>query len=246
MKALILAAGRGNRLQPVSDGTPKCMIPIGDRSLMHHQLTALKAHHITDIVIVVGYQQDAVTAHAREIPGLELTFIENAQYASTNTAYSLWLCREHMIDTFLYLNADVLFHPELLGRLLEVQHPNVLALDQKTCGDEEVKAIVSDHTVDHIGKKLDWDASYGEFIGIGKFHHSTNGAFIDHLSYTVNDQLMKNEYFEFALNRLVKETPFHYVDISDVPCIEVDFPEDLREAKHTVLPAIQEFGETSD
>lgn len=241
MKALILAAGRGNRLQPVSDGTPKCMIPIGERSLMHHQLAALTLYDITEIVIVVGYEKEAVQDHAREIPGLDLTFIENPHYASTNTAYSLWLCRDQMDETFIYLNADVLFHPELLRRLLGSPHENVLALDKRQCGAEEVKAIVAGNTVGHIGKKLDRDASYGEFIGIGKFHQSTNKSFISHLSYTVNDQLLKNEYFEYALNRLVKETPFHYVDVSDVPCIEVDFPEDLEEAAHTILPAIRSF-----
>lgn len=208
---------------------------------MHHQLEALKSHHITDIVIVVGYQKEVVQAHAREIPGLNLTFIENLQYESTNTAYSLWLCNEQMNETFVYLNADVLFHPELLQRLLNAPQKNVLALDNRRCGAEEVKAIVSDGTVEHIGKKLDRDASYGEFIGIGKFHQSTNQSFIDHLAYTVNDQLLKNEYFEYALNRLVKETPFHYVDVSDVPCIEIDFPQDLAEAVHTILPAIQTF-----
>ncbi len=57
----------------------------------------------------------------------------------------------------------------------------------------------------------------------------------------MNDQKLKNEYFEYALNLLVKEEPFHYIDISDIPCIEIDFPEDLEEAVNKVLPAIHEF-----
>ncbi len=245
MKAIILAAGRGNRLQTAAEGTPKCMIRIGQRSIMHHQLTSLQRNGLSEIVIVVGYKKEQVKDHAREMDGLNYTFIENPDYASTNTAYSLWLSREHMQHDFLYLNGDVLFHEELIRRLIDSAHDNVLALDNKRCGAEEVKAILNEETVLHIGKKLDREKAYGEFIGIGKFSRQSNARFIDQLSYTVNDQLLKNEYFEYALNRLVKDIPFHYVDISDIPCIEIDFPEDLKEATNSVLPALREYDRSS-
>lgn len=241
MNAIILAAGRGNRLQSASEGTPKCMIRIGQRSIMHHQLASLHRNGVSEIVIVVGYKKEQVKDHAREMAGLNYTFIENPDYASTNTAYSLWLCREHMQHDFLYLNGDVLFHQEVIRRLLDSTHNNVLALDNKHCGAEEVKAVLNGETVLHIGKKLDREEAYGEFIGLGKFSRKSNSLFIEQLSYTVNDQMLKNEYFEYALNRLVKDIPFHYIDVSDIPCIEIDFPEDLHEAMNSILPAIRAY-----
>lgn len=241
MKAIILAAGRGNRLQSVSEGTPKCMLQIGQRSIMHHQLASLQRNGVSEVVIVVGYKKGQVQDHAREMDGLDFTFIENPEYGSTNTAYSLWLCREHMQQDFLYLNGDVLFHAEMIRRLLHSARTNVLALDNKRCGAEEVKAVLDGDTVQHIGKKLSQEEAYGEFIGIGRFSRKSNSLFVEHLSYTVNDQMLKNEYFEYALNRLVKDIPFHYVDVSDIPCIEIDFPDDLDEAMNSVLPAIREY-----
>jgi len=242
MKAIILAAGRGNRLKPVSESTPKCMVEVGDRSLLHHQLYALRENGITDIVIVVGYQDDLVRQHAKEVKNLNITFIYNPEYSYTNTAYSLWLCRDQMRDdNFMYLNADVLFHPELLERVIDSSHYNVLAIDNKQCGAEEVKAITLEDTVLHVGKKLDQNKAYGEFIGVGKFNEETNTKFVEYLSETVNEKMLVNEYFEFALDMLVKDEPFHYVDISDIPCIEIDFPEDLRKAEEEIFPAIQNF-----
>lgn len=241
MKAIILAAGRGNRLKTVSEETPKCMIEVGDKSLMHHQLAALKNNGITDIVIGVGYRKDDVAAHAQKIDGMQFTFVDNPDYATTNTAYTLWMCREEMDDDFLYLNADVLFHESLISRVLDASEANVLALDNKRCGAEEVKAILKDDTILHIGKKLDQGKCYGEFIGIGKFDSKINDQFIARLDETVNEKMLVNEYFEYALDMLVKEEPFHYVDISDIPCIEIDFPEDLKHAEEVVYPEILEF-----
>ena len=243
MRAIILAAGRGNRLKAVSDSLPKCMVPVGEKSLMHHQLLSLRENGVTDVVIVVGYQDDLVRAHAKEIEDMNITFVYNPEYSYTNTAYSLWLCRDHMKDDFLYLNADVLFHPELLRRVLDSPHYNVLALDSKECGAEEVKAILLDDTVLHVGKKLDQGKSFGEFIGIGKFNEESNTKFIQYLSDTVNEKMLVNEYFEYALNTLVKEEPFYYVDVSDIPCIEIDFPEDLKYAEQVTYPAIRHFND---
>ncbi|MBS1271522.1 MAG: Bifunctional IPC transferase and DIPP synthase [Candidatus Marinimicrobia bacterium] len=128
------------------------MIEVGDKSLMHHQLTALKNNGITDIVVGVGYRKDDVAAHSQKIDGMRFTFVDNPDYATTNTSYTLWMCREEMDDDFLYLNADVLFHESLITRLLEAPEDNVLALDNKRCGAEEVKAILKNDTILHIGK----------------------------------------------------------------------------------------------
>ncbi len=241
MKAIILAAGRGNRLIPVSKTDPKCLVKVGNRSLLHHQLYSLRENGIRDIVIVVGYQDEAVRAHAKEVENLNITFIYNPEYALTNTAYSLWLCRDHMREDFIYLNGDVLFHPELLERVIDSPHYNVLALDNKPCGAEEVKTIILDDTILHIGKKLDQKKAYGEFIGVAKFNEETNTKFVEYLSNTVNKEMLANEYFEYALNMLIKEEPFHYVDVSDIPCIEIDFPEDYNQAQNEIFPAIQRF-----
>lgn len=233
MKAVILAAGRGVRLELSGWSDPKCLLPVRGTTVLDNMLDALETHGVSDIVVVVGYRQELVRAHFAG-RGIEATWIENPDFASTNTINSLWRCAELLDDDFLYFNADVLFHPDIVGRLL-AGTGNRLAIDGKSCGDEEVKVVVNEAgRITRIGKALDPANCRGEFIGIGRFDRSTNGAFVESLRKHNEELGNVNLFFEAAIDDILDEVEMVEVDVSDLPCIEIDFLEDYVEAKRDV------------
>jgi choline kinase len=232
MKAIILAAGMGKRLQRVSGGSPKCMIKIGRKSIIHHQIESCQEVGIKDFVVVVGYKQEVLQSHILEIlDESRVVFVENSIYDTTNTLYSLWLTRFHFDDDFIYFNADVLFGSNLLEKISGNSKYSELLLETKSCADEEVKMIIDDdNRILEIGKKLEISRCAGEFIGIGKFKRNILPQFAKYLQYGV-DTGQDNNYFEYAVDLLAKDVVLKAVPTDDIPCIEIDFPEDLAKAK---------------
>jgi choline kinase len=232
MKAIILAAGKGNRLSSVTKGLPKCMISINGQSLIHHQILSCRYFGIEQFVFVLGYKKDMIQEHILEILPPEMaTFITNPYYETTNTLYSLWLTNELFDEDFIYFNADVMFEKELLGEIVSPSEYSQLLLDEKSCQDEEVKMILDDQNrILQIGKKLDIDKCAGEFIGIGKFNGEVLPQFRDALQYGVENN-EKNNYFEYAVDILCREVVLTAVPTGNYRCIEIDFPDDLKKAK---------------
>lgn len=240
MQAVILAAGEGKRLRETTS-VPKCMIPMGGVSLLHRHLGALQGVGVDEAVLVVGYRAEQVIAHAGEFP-LKCRFVKNEIFSKTNTAYSLWLARASLNDDFLYLNADVLFHPDIVHRLVNSGRRSAMAIVSKPCGAEEVKVRLLQGRVTQIGKHIEPSTCAGEFIGIARFVKHDWIALQSALGQLVNAENRANEYFEVAVDRLLPETVVTAVDVSDLPCIEIDSPEDLVQARGRVLPLMPDCG----
>ena len=232
MKAVILAAGMGNRLKEVSQGLPKSMIKIGKSSIIHHQLESCMNVGIKNFVIVLGYKYEQLKAHILEkISSDQVTFIENSIFATTNTLHSLWLTREYLDEDFIYFNADVLFQSGLLKKISEPSEYSQLLLETKSCAEEEVKMIIDeDMRILEISKTLHIPNCAGEFIGIGKFNKDILDRFVHYLQFGV-DNGQSNNYFEYAVDLLAKDEVLKAIPTDGVPCIEIDFPEDLAKAK---------------
>ena len=118
MRGIVLAAGKGSRLNGTAGEKPKCLVEVGGITLLERQIRALKRAGLTDIVVVVGCQADRVRAAA----GPSVTYVENSRFAETNSLYSLWTARALLYEGFVVLNCDVLFHPALLDDLLATHH----------------------------------------------------------------------------------------------------------------------------
>ncbi len=114
MKGIILAAGKGSRLNGTIGDKPKCLLRVGGQTLVERQIEALRAAGITDIVVVVGCQSD----HVKRACGKRITYIDNTRFAQTNSLYSLWMARPLLYDGFVVMNCDVLFHPQMLTDLV--------------------------------------------------------------------------------------------------------------------------------
>ena len=238
MKAIILNAGKGGRLGNLTDDRPKCLVEVGGRPILDFQLDALRLAGVRDLVMVVGYRDEMIRSYLQRYPEFSVTYIENKAFSETNTAYSLWMARHEMTGDFLYLNGDVLFHPELVRRLVAAPSFNPLAVERKQCGDEEVKVLLDGTRITGIGKEISPDKAYGEFIGVARFSGEIGPLFGVTLDEVIQrDRLLKN-YFEAAVDRMLTKELFTALDISDLPCIEIDFPEDLERARQVVVPML--------
>ncbi len=237
MRGIILAAGKGGRLEPVLPGKPKCLLQFGEKSLLEHQIQALADIGVHDIVIMVGYEQEQIKERLNNNPS-SITYVENQIYDRTNTIYSLWLAKEFFDEDFIYFNADVLFDYRIVKRLCARETDSTLACNSSVCGEEEVKVTVDGTRIVEIGKHLTSEACYGEFIGIAKFLKKDNKRFAEILDECVKDESTWNYFFEYAVDFLAKETNLVAVDISDLPATEIDFPEDLERAREEVFPLL--------
>jgi len=245
MRAVILAAGAARRLAPLTDSVPKCLIEIGDKSLLENQLDALQRYGIEEALIVVGYLKERIMEKVgSHYKTMNISYIENPLYASTNTVYSLWLAREYFAgQDFFYFNADVLFHYSLIGKLLEAPYETALGVEVKSCGKEEVKVIVADDDrILRIGKKLKPAECLGEFVGIAKFGASLTADFATTLKAVIDEGLQMS-FFEAAVDRILDRHAMYSVDITKIPVIEIDFPEDLERARKQVYPKIVSIDE---
>ena len=237
MKTIILAAGAGRRLHAA---VPKCMIEVGGRSILHRQLEAFRAAGLSDHVLVLGFEADRVRGHLAGRPG-RFTFVHNPRYAETNTLYSLYLAREHLSGGAVYANADVLFDHRLPPRLGERTGVSCLAVRTGPCGAEEVKVVAgSDGRIRRIGKHLPPAEALGEFVGVARFDADTAAALAGALVECVERESRVNDYFETAVDRLCDRWPMQAIDVTDLPCCEIDFPGDLEHARREVAPRLLE------
>jgi choline kinase len=238
-RAIILAAGKGSRLNGTAGEAPKCLVQIGGLSLIERQVRVLQRAGIDDIAIVVGCQADRV----RRACGHDLTYIENTRYAQTNSLYSLWMARPLLYEAFVVLNCDVLFHPALLTDLLTSRHENALLLgyreaSQAAYGDEEMKVKVQGGRVIDMSKEMDPAEADGENLGIVKFGAGGAAALVDIMDGLVARGCLR-DWAPRAFAAFARKHPLHAVGTRGLPWIEIDFPEDYKRAVREILPAIE-------
>jgi choline kinase len=141
MKGIILAAGRGLRLNGATGNTPKCLLEVGGLTLLERQIQALRACAIEEIIVVTGYE----SARVQQACDDRIGFVENRDFERTNSLYSLWLTRDHLWDGFIVLNSDVLFDPQMLSDLVTARYEDALLVGYEEqwpgkLGEEESKS----------------------------------------------------------------------------------------------------------
>jgi choline kinase len=243
MKAIILAAGKGTRLNGV-DLKPKCLFEVGGETLLARQIAALRELQVNDIVIVLGFEAERI----RRLYEHTASFVINSRFEETSSMYSLWLAREHLLDGFVVLNCDVLFHPQLLGRLLSSPFDDALLVDlvdknNNHLGDEEMKVKISDGRVVDIRKDLDPAEADGENVGIVKFSASGARRLIEEMDALISRGQLR-DWAPRAFREFATRFPLHVISTEDYPWIEIDFPEDYRKAKEEVFPQINAMAES--
>jgi choline kinase len=245
MRGVILAAGKGSRLNGTAGDKPKCLVQAGGLTLLERQIRSLRRGGIDEIVAVVGCQADRV----RAMGGASLAYVENPRFAETNSLYSLWTARALLLDGFVVLNCDVLFHPAMLERLLATHHDAALLMaprepGQAPFGDEEMKVSVRGDLVTDMSKTMNPAAADGENVGIVQFRPPAAARVVQ-----IMDRLVAaggtRDWAPSAFREYAQRWPLHAVSTGQHPWIEIDFPEDYQRAVREVLPQI-ESAEASD
>ena len=242
MKGIILAAGKGSRLNGTAGDKPKCLVELGGTTLIERQIGVLERAGIDDVVVVVGCQADRV----RAVCGDAVTYVENSRFAETNSLYSLWTARALLYEGFVVLNCDVLFHPALLDDLLATHHDAALLIayredGQPSFGDEEMKVKVLGDRVIDISKTMDPADADGENLGIVKFGAHSAPHLVATLDRLVAEGGLR-DWAPRAFREFARDRPLHAVGTRGLPWTEIDFPEDYQRAAREILPAIEREG----
>ncbi|MHC4605493.1 MAG: phosphocholine cytidylyltransferase family protein [Planctomycetota bacterium] len=231
--AVILAAGKGSRLGAWSDGLPKCLVQVGGRTMVEHQLESLADTGVHPVTMVIGHGSDLV----REAVNGRAEYVLNPRYASTNSLYSLWLARENLRGPLLILNCDVLFHAEVLNRVLS-EGPDVIAYDTSSGkGLEQTKVELSEGRLTRLSKDLPAEKSSGESLGIVYLSEKGTETLLECADELIGDG-KENSWVIEALEETARRTPIRAVDVAGLPWVEIDFPYDLDRARREVWPKI--------
>lgn len=235
--AIILAAGVGSRIRPLTDNCPKSLLTVDGKTILEMMITNIRECGIDDIVVVLGYLEGQIRDFvASTFPDLSVTFIVNELYAETNTGYSLMLAAEAVEGRgFVKFDADVVFDKAILNRLIDSDYETCLCVDTNIQLDaEEIKVAIGEgNRVTHASKTLDPRNAIGESIGIEKISQSTAASLFNELRKMMEDQGNHQAYYEAAYEHLIEQSePFYALDITGLKWIEIDTIEDFNEAEN--------------
>jgi len=241
MTAVILAAGVASRLRPLTDDTPKCLLKIGTQTILGRTIDNLLDNSIDRIILVTGYLEDKIRSFVQNnYPQLQVTFIYNADFATTNNIYSLWLAMQELSDdAMLLLDSDILFDRLIIRLLLGSSYQNCLALKSThALGVEEIKVCVDGKGfITDISKEIEPELAIGESIGIEKFSGVGLQMLGDELERMIIGRKMVDVWYESAFQNCINNgLRLWPVDVGDLKCMELDTIEDLQLAKAEIIP----------
>ena len=236
MQALMLAAGMGKRLGAYTNNQTKCMVKVGGKTLLEHAADALREAGIRKFVIVVGYEGEKLMEFAREkLSDMELEFVVNKDYGTTNNIYSLYMAREQlMADDTIMLESDLIYEPRLIKEMVECDAPNVVAVAKyEHWMDGTVTLVGEDGTIqEFIEKKnfrYDSVSQYYKTVNVYKFSREFSAEqYVPFLTAYIQ-AYGKNQYYEMVLKALAH---LHFAglkafEMGDIKWYEIDDVQDL-------------------
>ncbi len=237
MTGVVLAAGPGRRLHPLTAALPKTLLPLVDgRTILDLVLSNLRSVGVEDVVVVTGFAAERVHERAPALErrhGVRLEIVVNAKAEEWNNAYSLWLARDALADGAILVNGDTVHPASVEQALLAARGPHLLlAVDEaKPLGEEEMKVVLSiDGTVRHIAKAIDPGRADGEYVGVAFVEAEAAGELADALEATWRRD--PSLYYEDGYQELVdRGGKVHAVPIGAVDWVEVDDHADLARAR---------------
>jgi choline kinase len=247
MKAIMLAAGIGRRL----DGRhpPKPLLSVGGKSLLERHIEVLRSRRVDHLVLIVGHRETELRREVARLGAEDFVHLQRNPDYERGSILSLGCARATLSSAtgVLVMDADVLYHPGLMDRLLGSPHTDCLLLDRNfEPGDEPVKVGVSNGQVVEFGKlingaKLDL---LGEWPGFVKLSAPVCLALV-RIMYELIEAGRIDAPMEDALRNLILRHPgiLQWEDITGLPWIEIDFVQDLERAREEVLPRIEPVGQ---
>lgn len=230
MKALILAAGFGTRLEPITRTIPKSLVPVNGTPIIFKQIDNLLLNDINDITIISGYKADVLRKRTLEkYPMVKI--IESIDYASTNNMYSAYLGMKSMgIGEMLMMNADVFFDSSVIKALLECPYSNAIVVDIGKYNEESMKVVEERGRLIAISKQITKEQALGCSIDIYKFSANGCRAFFEQCEDYIYKRKELKKWSEVALNDILPLVEFKACVLNG-RWFEIDNHEDLSAAE---------------
>ena len=233
MKAIILSAGQGRRLLPLTERVPKCILPVRGRPLIGWQIDTLSRCGVTDVTVIVGFAAEAVETTLAQLygPG-RIRTLYNPFFASSDNLVSCWVARVEMQQEFLLLNGDTLFESAVPERLLAApEHPVTLAVSRKDrYDDDDMKVSRDGDRLVHVGKKLPQDEVDAESIGMMTFRGDGPRLFRDAIERALRTPEALKQWYLSLIDTLAQRSVVFTQTVPAQGWTEVDSPADLERA----------------
>lgn len=234
MKALILAAGLGTRLAPITNDRPKSLVPVNGKPILIKQIENLHENGIIDITIISGYKAEILEKAVHDLYP-EIHIVESVDYATTNNMYSAYMGIKTMfpdgdIQPFLMMNADVFYDASVISALLANTDENAVVVDMGRYIEESMKVVEKDGKLVAISKQITPEDALGSSIDVYKFGTTGAKAFFDQCVEYIEVKKELKMWSEVALNDAFVNAEFHACPLNG-RWLEIDNHEDLAAAE---------------
>jgi len=231
MKAIILAAGIGSRLRPITNIKPKGMVKVNGQPIIEYQIKAYLSAGIceSNIYVVAGYKIEMIENYILDMFP-EINIIRNNDYEKTNNMFSLYLCLRHIANSDVVIsNGDCVYADNIVNNFILMKGGNLIASDRGSYTDENMKIIVKDGVVTHISKQIAVSEAYGNSIDLYKIECDA----VEKLLEIIRTIIAKDRtlWTELALDELFEFIDFLPYDIQGKKWMEIDNFEDLQLAE---------------
>lgn len=254
MKAILLSAGQGSRLLPLTLNRPKCLLPLGDETILARQIRELMSCGLRDITVVVGFCAEAVERELARLRtrSVSLKTLFNPFYAVADNLGSCWLARDEMKSSFLLVNGDTVFERGIVDRLLaaEPRWPITLTIDRKPFYDaDDMKVVVEGERLLRVGKTIDGVRIDGESIGVSVYSGQGVRLFRDTLQQMLRTPQNVKSWYLKAIDALAHRGHVGTLLIEGLRWGEVDYPQDLDRVRSLFseaepMPPLREIAST--
>jgi len=254
MKAIILSAGQGTRLLPMTKESPKCLLPLaGDTTnILRWQLDQLEEAGVTETIVVTGFFSDKVRAElARRTGPMKTRTIHNPFYIVADNIGSVWVARDEMTEDFLLMNGDTLFTVDVVRKLMKEGKDaiNVTVAYKESYDDDDMKVTLSEGKGSNlvaVSKIIDMSEVDAESIGMMMFKGRGAQMFREAVENVMMNPEAVKRYYLTVIDMLAKMVTVGTVEAPQTDWCEVDFPLDLERANSVVSDWQERFGKKTE
>lgn len=234
MIGVILAAGVGSRLRPMTNDKPKCLVTTAGKPILQYQLDAYQEAGIKDLVVVVGYEGQAVKEYLKYNKDFKINIIDNEIYEDSNNMYSFYLTKEYVKGKpFILNNADLSVESCLISRMLADERDDLVAVDVGLFNEESMKVTINESgKISDISKRITKEKAIGCSIDFYKFSEKSSARFFDEMEKIIEIDKNLKDWTEVAMQRLFhsQELQFDVFDIEGISWVEIDNYDDLAQS----------------
>jgi choline kinase len=229
-RAIILAAGQGKRLLPLTEARPKCLIELSGRTLLAWQLLRLQAAGVQEVVIVTGFRADAVEAEVAALNlAMPVRLAFNPFYTVSDNTASCWIVRQEFDREILILNGDTLFGPSVAETLLAAPPADItVTIDRKPAYDADDMKVLTEHgRLKAIGKTI--EAYDAESIGFLRFSKAGAAKFVAGVEHVLQTPDGLRRWYLSVIDELARAgVDVKIASIEGLEWGEMDFPQDVE------------------